>query len=100
MGGKAGRWVARLVAHLLDTAALWVRIQTISKKYKMGDINKGVANTLLPAKKYTKIKYLIHLLLLSLPHTVLKKLLVITIKEIGDHDWLVVRVQNQGASTT
>jgi hypothetical protein len=26
----------------------------ISQKYKMGDISKGVANTLLPARKYTK----------------------------------------------
>ncbi len=42
--GWFGRWVARLVAHLLATAALWVRIQNpdISKNYKMGDISKGV----------------------------------------------------------
>jgi hypothetical protein len=25
---KLGRWLAKLVAHLLATAALWVRIQT------------------------------------------------------------------------
>jgi hypothetical protein len=31
-----------LVARLLATAALWARIQ----KYKIGDISKGVANTL------------------------------------------------------
>ncbi len=37
---------AMLVARLLATAALLVRIQTISQKYKMGDISKGVANTL------------------------------------------------------
>ncbi len=40
-----GRWVAKLVAHLLATAALWVRIQTISQKYKIDDISKGMANT-------------------------------------------------------
>ncbi len=43
---KIGRWVAKFVAHLLATAALWVRIQTPLKKYKMGDISKGVANIL------------------------------------------------------
>ncbi len=50
---KLGRWVAKLgswvanlgIAHLLGTAALWDRIQTSPKKYKMGDIGKGVANT-------------------------------------------------------
>jgi hypothetical protein len=35
-----GRWVAKLVARLLATTALWVQI---SQKYKMGDISKGVA---------------------------------------------------------
>jgi hypothetical protein len=29
-----GRWVAKLVAHLLATAALWVRIQTSLKNTK------------------------------------------------------------------
>ncbi len=43
---KYGRWVAKLVARLLVTATLWVRIQTSLKKYKMGDISKKVANTL------------------------------------------------------
>ncbi len=45
--GYLGRWVAKLVARLA-TAALWVRIQIqdISQKYKIGDISKGVANTL------------------------------------------------------
>ncbi len=33
-----GRWVAKLVARLLATGAL--------KKYKKGDMSKGVANTL------------------------------------------------------
>jgi hypothetical protein len=37
-----GRWVAKLVAHLLVTTAE----SRISQKYKMGDIGKGVANTL------------------------------------------------------
>jgi hypothetical protein len=36
MVGQLGRWVAKLVSHLLATAALWVRIQTSLKKYKMG----------------------------------------------------------------
>ncbi len=48
-----GRWVAIFIAHLLATAALWVRIQTsIKKNTKLGDISKGVANTLSAAKKY------------------------------------------------
>jgi hypothetical protein len=39
-----GRWVAKLVAHLLlATAALWVEIQTSHRNTKFGDINKGVA---------------------------------------------------------
>ncbi len=46
--------VAKLLARLLATVAHWVRIQTFHKKYKMGDISKGVVNTLLPAKQYTK----------------------------------------------
>jgi hypothetical protein len=36
---------------VLATAALWVRIQTSLEKYKIGDISKGVANTLWPTKK-------------------------------------------------
>jgi hypothetical protein len=31
---KFGRWVAKLIAHLLATAALWVRIQTSPKNTK------------------------------------------------------------------
>jgi hypothetical protein len=42
----AGRWVAKLVAHLLATAPLWIRIQTSFKNTKMGNISKGVTNTL------------------------------------------------------
>ncbi len=38
------RWVAKLVAHLLATQ-LWFN-PDISQKYKMGDISKGLANTL------------------------------------------------------
>ncbi len=34
MGGKVGRWVAKLVARLLSTAALWVRIQTSPENSK------------------------------------------------------------------
>ncbi len=44
---KDGRRVAKLVARLLATAALWVRIQTSLKKTKKnGRHSKGVANTL------------------------------------------------------
>jgi hypothetical protein len=43
--------VAKLVARLLATAALWVRIQDNSQKYKKGDISKGVANTLWTRQK-------------------------------------------------
>jgi hypothetical protein len=42
--------VAKLVARLLATAALWVRFQTSLKNTK-GDLRKGVANTLVPAIK-------------------------------------------------
>jgi hypothetical protein len=44
------RWVAKLVAHLLAKGSN----PDISQKFKMGDISKGVANTLQLAKKYTK----------------------------------------------
>jgi hypothetical protein len=42
---KPGTWAAMLVARLRATA-LWVRILASLIKYKMGDISKGVANTL------------------------------------------------------
>jgi hypothetical protein len=51
MGGLGGRWMAKLVAHLLATAAHWVRIQTSLKKYKTG---KEVANTLWTVKNIKK----------------------------------------------
>jgi hypothetical protein len=38
-GWLRDRWEAKLVAHLLATAALWVRIQT----FKMGEISKEMA---------------------------------------------------------
>jgi hypothetical protein len=46
-----------VVAHLLATAALWVRIQTSPKNtiYKIGDISNRVANTA-HLKKYAKPK--------------------------------------------
>jgi hypothetical protein len=47
--------VAKLVARLLATASL---DPDTSQKYKMDDENKGVANTLEPAKKYTKKEYM------------------------------------------
>ncbi len=43
---KVGIWLAKLVARLLATAALRVRIQTYNKNTKMGDMSQGVANTL------------------------------------------------------
>ncbi len=43
-----------MVALLLATAALWARVQTSLKNYKMGYISKGVANTMQPAIKKTK----------------------------------------------
>jgi hypothetical protein len=49
-----GDGVAKLVAHLLATAALCVRIQTSLKNAKMGDISKRVASTHQPAKKLYK----------------------------------------------
>ncbi len=62
MGGK-GRWVAKriwvakLVSRLLATAGSSLGSnQDILKKYKMGDISKGVAKTLSPARKLFKKK--------------------------------------------
>jgi hypothetical protein len=43
---NSGRWVAKSAERLLASAALWIRIQTSVKNTKMGDISKGVANTL------------------------------------------------------
>ncbi len=50
MGGLDREMVAKFVALLLAKAALWFRIQTSFKNTKMGDINKGVANTLSPQR--------------------------------------------------
>jgi hypothetical protein len=50
------RWLANLVARLLATATLLVRIHRSFKNKKMGDISKGVANKL--AKKIYKKSYL------------------------------------------
>jgi hypothetical protein len=47
--------VAKLGAHLLATAALWVRVQTSPKKYIMGDIGKGVTITLVRLKNIKKL---------------------------------------------
>jgi hypothetical protein len=44
---KSGRWVARLVVRLRANP-------DFSQNYKMGEISKGEANTLLPAKKICK----------------------------------------------
>ncbi len=41
------RLVAKLVARLLATTALWFRIQTSLKNTKMGDIRKGMSNNIL-----------------------------------------------------
>jgi hypothetical protein len=46
MFGYLWGWVATLVARLLAMAALWVRTQTSLRNTKIGDISKGVANTL------------------------------------------------------
>jgi hypothetical protein len=67
LNGLVGRWVAKLVPRLLATAALWVRNHDISQKYKMGDISKGVDNTLWPAKKNTKKRF-VHYLIRPLEH--------------------------------
>ncbi len=48
---KSGRWVAKLVAQPACYGSNSPGSNPdISQKYKMGDISKGVANTLLPAK--------------------------------------------------
>jgi hypothetical protein len=41
-----GRWVAKLVAHLLATCSTLGSNPDIYQKDKLGDISKGVANTL------------------------------------------------------
>ncbi len=38
-------WMAVLVARLLATAHLWVRIQASLKNHKMGNISKEMAST-------------------------------------------------------
>jgi ribosomal protein L31E len=43
---SSGKWVAKFVARLLATAALWVRIQTSLKITIWATSAKGVANTL------------------------------------------------------
>jgi hypothetical protein len=50
------RWMTKLIARLLATAAFWVRFQTHFKKYKLGGISKGMVNTLKLAKKIYKNK--------------------------------------------
>jgi hypothetical protein len=54
--------MGNLEVRLLATAALWGLNPDISQKYKMGDISKGMANTLYinPAKKYTKMLIIIN----------------------------------------
>jgi hypothetical protein len=44
--------MAKLIAYLL--LGQLSGFESRSQKYKMGDISEGVANTLQPAKKYTK----------------------------------------------
>ncbi len=47
---KEGRWVAKLVAHLLATEKLSTGFESKHRpKYEMGDISKGVAKS--PPKK-------------------------------------------------
>jgi len=47
-----GRWMAELLAHLLATPGLWVRIQTFLKNTKRaGDISNEVAIALQSTKK-------------------------------------------------
>jgi hypothetical protein len=52
MGGQVGRWVAKLVRYRTYLLRQLYGFESkLSQKYKMGDISKGVANTLQPAKK-------------------------------------------------
>ena len=51
---EVGRWVANLVARLLATAALWVRIQTSLKKTKWATWAKERPTHCSPPTKYTK----------------------------------------------
>jgi hypothetical protein len=57
MGGYLERWVAKLVARLLATAALWVRIQTSlkntspPKKYKKLPMGDSILSTVRKAAR-------------------------------------------------
>jgi hypothetical protein len=54
-GNIAGRWVAKLVARLLTTAVLWVRIQTSLKNTKWAtEAKEWPIHSSPPPKKYTK----------------------------------------------
>jgi hypothetical protein len=51
---QLGRWVAKLVARLLATAALWVRVQISLKKIHKGHKQKSGQHTLARQKIYKK----------------------------------------------
>jgi hypothetical protein len=51
---KIGRWVAKLVAHQLTLAVLWVRIQSSPKKYKNRRHKQRSSQHTLARKKYKK----------------------------------------------
>ncbi len=48
------RWLAKLVARLLATATLWVRIQTSLKKYKNGRQKPRSGQHILANRKHIK----------------------------------------------
>ncbi len=50
-----GRWVAKLVAHLLATAALWIRIQKSLKNTKWATLTKEWPTHYGPPKNIQKI---------------------------------------------
>jgi hypothetical protein len=52
-----GRWVAKFLARLFATVAIWVRIQTSLKIQKNGDISKEMANTPARTQKIYKKEY-------------------------------------------
>jgi hypothetical protein len=78
-----GRWVAKLVARLLAKAALSVRIQSISQKYKMGDISKGGPSHSSLQKIYKKTKQFIFTYVHKIPVLAIR----VTYTSVGISAW-------------
>ncbi len=86
--------MAKLVARLLATAALWVRIQTSLKKYKLCDISKGLAQHTQAHQKNIQKKLIINfscLLLVLVGEEITLELLVVFHTQGGEEIVLVLQ---------